>query len=188
MHHGGSGDRHLGLEPKYLRGMLVSLVLCQKLPASFLGWVLSMGWPHTQPRRPHTQPLHGWLFTEHPEPSLSLSLPGSLWLYLNGLNQGMVVQQPQVRACPWPGSSESPEAKTLECWFRCLCSEPGSVEAHFFGCFPREFLLLKQGMWMLQQYHPRSCLEMQVQGPCIVPCAPEERTVLGQPFFKLGKN
>lgn len=33
-----------GLEPqKDLRGMLVSLVLCQRLLASFLGWVISVG-------------------------------------------------------------------------------------------------------------------------------------------------
>lgn len=115
-----------GLEPqKDLRAMLVSLVLCQSPPASFLGWVLSVG-------------LTPSYFMDGCSHSIwsHLSLPGPLCLYLNGLQQGMVVQKPP----PWPGSSESPEAKTLECWFRGLSSEPSSAEVLFFGLVPNLYL------------------------------------------------
>ena len=60
-----------GLEPqKDLRGMLVSLVLDQRLPASFLGWLLSVG-----PIPSYL--MDGWL-KEHLEPPLCLDHRGCI--------------------------------------------------------------------------------------------------------------
>lgn len=162
-----------GLEPqKDLRAMLVSLVLCQRLPASFLGWVLSVG------------PTPGYFMDGCSHSIWShLSLPGPLCLYLNGLTQDMVVQKPP----PWLGSSESLEAKTLECQFS-LSSEPSTLDC-FPTCTPENrFSALEVRHVDAAAASPRSWLEVQVQVPCTVPLCPRGENCSSPAIFKLAKS
>lgn len=78
----------------------------------------------------------------------------------------------------WTGSSESPEAKAVGCWFRCSCSEPSSSEALFFGLsFPictieNRFSAPKVGHVAAASASPRSWLEVQVPVPQQPPQCP----------------
>lgn len=67
---------------------------------------------------PHTQLLHGWLFRENLEPPLSAWTTVLVSEWIRAGYGGPAAT----------GQSMSPEAKTLECWFRSVCSEPSSAE------------------------------------------------------------